>query len=38
MVQKGESYEVEEEWHNIKQTIIEVNEEMIGEKEKKTEK
>lgn len=39
MVQKGVSYEVEEEWHNIKQSIIEVNEEMTGEKkEKKTEK
>jgi len=35
MVQKGFSYEVGEERH-IKQSIIEVNEEMIGEK--KTEK
>jgi len=32
MVQKGLSYEVEEQWHNIKQSIIEVNGEMIGKK------
>jgi hypothetical protein len=36
MVQKGAIHQVEEEWHNIKQRIIEENE-MIGEK-KKTEK
>jgi hypothetical protein len=32
MVQKGLSYEAEEEWHNIKQSIAKVNEEMSGEK------
>jgi hypothetical protein len=31
MVQKGVSHLVEVEWHNIKQSIIEVNE-MINEK------
>ena len=38
MVQKGLSHQVEEEWHIIKQSITEVNEEMIGEEKKKTEK
>jgi hypothetical protein len=31
MVQKGVSHLVEDEWHNIKQRIIEVNE-MVNEK------
>ena len=35
MVQMGLSYEVEEQWQNIKQSIIEVNREMIGGKKKK---
>lgn len=33
MVQKGISNHVEEEWHNIKQSIIERTKEMIGEME-----
>jgi hypothetical protein len=35
MVQKGVSYEVEEEWHNIKQNIAEVHEKMIDKKNQK---
>lgn len=33
MVQKGISHHVEEEWHTIKESIIERTEEMIGEME-----